>query len=194
MNKQYSVVILAGGKSTRMGFDKSTIDWNGKPLLLAIVEGFHDCDDLFLSVRNSFQKTPLHLPCVIDEIPGCGPLSGIVAALHVCKNDYLFVTTCDAPFVTSETADILISHITENTDAAVPLLNSGMVEPLCAIYRKNVMQKAVKNLKDGKWKLYSLLASLKTIYVPAEEFPMREKTFTNLNTQEDIAQVLNKYH
>ncbi len=183
--EKYSTSILCGGKSERMGTDKATLDWYGEPLVVHIMRGFPSCGDLFLSVRTRTQLEEIEARKVVDQVTGCGPLSGLAASLAAAKNDLLFVTTCDAPLVDERTADLLAGAI-EDCDAVVPLSEDGM-HPLIAVYRKSIEKTVVKSMGLGSWTMSDLLKRMKVKYYPAKNLPYGELTVANLNTMSDVA-------
>ena len=189
LKNTYSVSILCGGKSTRMGYDKAMLDWNGIPLLKHIADSFRTCDDVFLSVRseNQYADFPIRKTC--DQFTGCGPLAGLYASLQSAAHDILFVTTCDAPLADIETADLLNGALGTH-DCVVPVSDDLRPHPLMAVYRRSVSAHALKNLEQGILRISSLLEDIDTVYFPAEKLPKGELTLSNLNTPEDTARLM----
>ena len=188
-NNIYSVSILCGGLSTRMGRDKALLDWNGAPLIEHISSGFRNCSDVFLSVREEGKYSFLNLPQAVDTAAGCGPLAGLCASLEKARNEILFVTTCDAPFVDEKTADLLTAAL--NGHECVVPCSKDRIHPLIAVYRKDILPKALLNLNEGRLKIRELLDSLDVLYFPCEKLPYGSDTLTNLNLPEDALR-LNK--
>ena len=195
MNSQitYSVSILCGGKSTRMGRDKALLDWNGKPLLQHIAGSFSSCSDLFLSVRDEHQYTDFPYRKVCDQVMGSGPLAGLCASLQAAVHDILFITTCDAPLVDAAAAGALVCALKEH-DCAVPVSEQSRIHPLIAVYRKSVLPAALDHLKMNDLRIRSLLRDLDTFYYPAENLPSGELTLANLNTPEEAEKLRNYLH
>lgn len=181
----YSVAILCGGESRRMGRDKKFLDWHGIPLLTHMLRGFPDCEDLFLSVRRYAPELPSDVPIVTDAYPGCGPLAGLHASLLAAKKDLLFVVSCDTPLVNQHTADILLPLLGKH-DAVVPQTLNGRIHPLTALYRRDAVSVAEQYLKNGIFKLRPFLEELDVVYVPTDIFPHGNLSFANLNTEDDI--------
>lgn len=181
----YSVAILCGGESKRMGQDKKFLDWHGTPLLTHMLRGFSGCGDLFLSVRQPSPQLPPDVPAVPDEYPGCGPLAGLHASLRAAKKDILFAVSCDAPLVDRHTADALLPRLGSH-DAVVPQMSDGRVHPLAALYRRETAPVAEHLLQSGIFRLRDFLEELDIVYVPTDIFPWGDVTFANLNTHNDI--------
>ena len=184
----YSVAILCGGKSSRMGRDKKNLDWHGEPLIRHMLRGFPDCDDLFLAANEETRDLPYGVRTVNDQYPGCGPLAGLHASLLSMKHDVLFAVSCDAPLIDRRTAEILCSELGAHT-AAVPKTADGRVHPLAALYRREAIEAAERQLSQGKYKLRDFLAELDVAYVPGTILPYGVLTLSNLNAPEDIQQL-----
>ena len=184
MEQNYSTAILCGGKSSRMKTDKALIEWGGKPLALYIVDGFPSCDDVFLSVADPDQFDLPAIRMTADKYTGCGPLAGLVASLEYAKHDILFVTTCDAPLIDEQSADI-ITGLLSGYDAVVPKAGD-LIHPLTAVYRRSVLEQAVLNIKKGTFKMGMFLEKLNVNYIDAGILPYGEETLTNLNTPEEL--------
>ena len=124
-------VLLAGGKSTRMGQDKALMEVDGKPLLL------HGTERLKPHVRELFvigdPRLYGHLwPDVLpDEIPGLGPLGGIATAMGAARFDRLLVLAVDVPGVNARLLERLTRELPDDADALVPR-HAGSLEPLVA--------------------------------------------------------------
>lgn len=99
-------VILVGGKSKRMGFDKVEMVLGSKRVLPLLVESLASvCDEIIFAGRE-LENLPLHISKkwrgVKDLIPERGPLAGVLSAMNVCSNEYLLVIPADMPFLNSE--------------------------------------------------------------------------------------------
>src|SRR3990172_1986828 len=128
-----TVAILAGGKSSRMGTDKSFVRVLGRPLIedvLAQVAGL-GAETIIIANRVDDYRT-LGLPLFTDVLPHKSALGGIYPALHSSSHPHTLCVACDMPFVVRPLLDYLISLIPE-ADAVVPRLN-GEAEPFRAIY------------------------------------------------------------
>jgi molybdenum cofactor guanylyltransferase len=130
-----SAVLLAGGESTRMGRDKATLEWRGRPLWARQFEKLRALtSNIFVSTQFAVPWRPTDVKLVIDESPSRGPLSGLTASLAIMETDCLLVLAVDMPFIT-------LSHLKKLCDwaqpgvGAVPVVD-GRVEPLAAVYPK----------------------------------------------------------
>jgi molybdopterin-guanine dinucleotide biosynthesis protein A len=127
-------VILAGGRSSRMGRDKAWIEWAGQPLIAHALEKVRRLGvaEVFISGRPDVDYGALGCPVLLDREPGRGPLGGIERALHECASPLLLVLAVDLPHMTAG----LLARLAARCDArtgAVPKLGDKL-EPLAAIY------------------------------------------------------------
>jgi molybdenum cofactor guanylyltransferase len=190
-----SVLILAGGSGSRLGIDKSLIEFGGKPLILQSAERLmHFADQLIVVVRDEQQHKLLsrivpeaHFVC--DRISGYGPVAGLATGLEYVSNDYVFVTGCDLPFLNVEVIAKLF-ELVEDYDAVVPIQAKSIIEPLHAVYyRDSTIQACIRALKRGARKISAPLEHLRVRYLPVESFRAVDPellTFFNLNTKEDL--------
>ena len=130
-----SAVLLVGGESTRMGRDKATVEWRGRPLWEWQLEKLRALTpNILVSARSDLSWRRPDLKLVIDQPPSRGPLSGITATLTTMDADCLLVLAVDMPSIT-------VSNLKRLCDCAepglgvVPVVN-GKVEPLAAVYPK----------------------------------------------------------
>jgi molybdopterin-guanine dinucleotide biosynthesis protein A len=136
-------IILAGGRSARMGRAKEALPFAGAPLLARIAAALAPaCDPVVVVARDAQQELP-PLPASAlrthDEATGRGPLAGLAAGLRrlaahgFAPADAAFVVACDHPFVDAAFARFVAGQLGD-ADAALPEVG-GRVEPLCAVYR-----------------------------------------------------------
>ena len=130
----FSAVILAGGKSSRMGRDKAWLEFDGRALIARQVELLRQLplSEVFISASAEGDFAQFGCPLVRDSFPGQGPLAGIEAAMRVMSSPLLLVMAVDMPRMTATTLRWLLKNaVPEN--GVVPRLG-GQLEPLAAIY------------------------------------------------------------
>lgn len=127
-------LILTGGKSSRMGSDKSLLNYHGETQVQHVTKQLSVvCDKVFVSVRE--KKTELYFPQVEDKFLDIGPMGGILSAMREDPEATWLVMACDLPFVTDETLKYLIDHRNPFRNATAFQSNEDeFPEPLCAIY------------------------------------------------------------
>lgn len=188
--EQISAVILSGGKSTRMGCDKAQLVYEHRTFLERMIVQMNGIEDLYVSVgmedRYSSEARVRHIQ---DEYLECGPMGGIHKALTVCKNDILFVTACDMPFMDSAFAFRLLGQLTDEADAVVPVDRNGRKHVLAALYRKGTAKVMEEHLRAGAKKLTDVLEELNVVYVRFDDF-ISEKKLMNVNYWEQYQNIL----
>ncbi|MCF8378507.1 MAG: molybdenum cofactor guanylyltransferase [Bacteroidales bacterium] len=186
MDKKISGILLAGGKSTRMGEDKAFMNYLGKDLFrypLEILEQF--CDDILISSSNPLFLETRHR-IYADDIPGLGPMGGLYTCLKKIKNEYSIVIGCDTPLIDSRLISDLINNIDQHS-IIVPLNDKGFPEPLVGIYRKSCSITINKCIENQNYKMSGLLKQEDTLSLELP-YPHSEliRLFSNINTKKDF--------
>jgi molybdopterin-guanine dinucleotide biosynthesis protein A len=177
-----TAVILAGGQSRRMGQDKSLMQVCGQPLIERIAGQLTPFFPEVLVNSNDAQKYRfLGLPVIADEVPGQGPLMGILSSLKAAGQDRILAIACDIP-VADLTFIRELVRSSATADIVMPVSADGRFEPLFAVYRKTVIPRAEAALAEGKRRIVALLPGM-----AAAHPPMPVGWYCNLNTQEDYA-------
>ena len=177
-----AAIILAGGKSERMGQDKSLLQLQGRPLIAHIAEQLRPhFRRILISTNKPDKYSFLGLECVKDEQPGQGPLMGIASALKASPEDLNFVIACDIPEVDIPLMKSLLRQA-RDCDGAVPLSPDGRIEPVYAVYRKSVLPALRTALVDGERKIQNALSNTSIKYVPLNN----NQQPLNLNTPSDF--------
>lgn len=184
-------IILAGGKSSRLGKDKALFDFNGKKLVLYAIETLKPlCGTLIISANQIPEKyETFGLPVISDEIKGIGPMGGILTCLKHSNTQHNLIISCDTPFVGSELFKHLLNKV-ENFQVVVPSHETFLIEPLNAYYNTNVISEMEKSIHNGNYKLMDFFKKVlfKTVEIN-EKLPFfKEHLFLNINTQEDLDQ------
>ena len=182
---QISAIILAGGKSKRMGTDKAMMKLDGVTLLDKVIALCQKvCDDILISSNKQEHKV-YGYPLVADEVPDCGPIGGIYSCLKESKTRWNFVISVDAAYVDAGFVDFLKGEIFDG-DAIVPYTQRGK-EPLIALYNKSCLKIMEGKIKSGDYKMQHLLNVLNTKFVEARNWEKQHpKLFHNLNAPEDM--------
>ncbi len=191
-----SGVILAGGKSTRMGIDKCTVLFCGKPLIYWPYAVLKDvADEVILSVSIYGEKLPYkiffggEIEVVRDEKPNLGPLSGMLSSFKEAKGEYVALAPCDSPLIKTELY-MKLFEMAKGSDGAVPVVN-GYWEPLHGVYKRETMIKAIeKVLSEGKSRpidTYEYLNIRKLTQDKIKDFDSKLLSFININSFQDLA-------
>lgn len=189
MKKFGSAVILAGGKSSRMGFDKSLMILDkGKLIdktLLKLEEIF---DDIIISTNSLEKKLEFKYDnIVVDKIPDIGPLGGIITALENSKSQNLFIIPCDMPLIDFDYTRYLMTQMA-NYEMILSERNNNL-EPFPGFYSKAIIPIIEEMLKQNRRSMTSLVSLAKSKIVPEQTWKAlnyREEMFINLNTVDDV--------
>jgi molybdopterin-guanine dinucleotide biosynthesis protein A len=146
----FSAVILAAGKSERMGRDKAWVEIEGQPLIRRQIELAHavGAAEVFISGRADCDYSALGSPVLRDEFANAGPLAGIERALHAATSPLLLVLAVDLPRLTTPVLRDLLSHCTPQA-GAIPRIKE-QIEPLVAFYPRAAHKLAFARLSEGK--------------------------------------------
>lgn len=184
-----SAVILAGGKSSRMGQDKAFLKIGNRTIVEYQLQRLSPLfEELLLSTNLPEKFAHLGLETVQDFIPDRGPLVGIYSSLLKARYSHLFAIACDMPFISPG----LITYMKESCkdyDVTVPETERGL-EPLHAIYSKTCLpvMKEYVGKKDGKGRVIEFFPQVKVRVVTKEEIssiPGGNEAFLNFNTMEE---------
>lgn len=177
-------VVLAGGKSRRMGMPKYRLQLNGVRFLDKLVYELSGFEELLISVEDAGNHPDIRYPMVSDLTPGLGPLGGLYAALKSCASDALVTVPCDVPFFSKAMADCLCRALegAEDADAVVMSAQDGRIHPLCGIYRKTCLAVLEQCLEQGDYRVRSAAAKLHVNYYQAGKDSWR---LDNLNTPQE---------
>jgi len=196
MGKFDTAILLAGGQSSRMGFDKQFLSVDNQQLIHGIIEQLNSIfSDLIIVTNRSdaYKKYPFRI--VEDEIIGFGPLSGIHAGLKHSDSLYNYMIACDMPFINRDYVHHMINIIegTEEKIDAVITRYGQWIEPFNSFYCKDLVSTIEQHVKSGERKIHSLLIKSNVFYVAEEEarkFSPDWNMFMNINTMEDIGKYL----
>lgn len=188
-------VLLAGGKSVRMGRDKRLLEIGGKVLFARALDVL---DSLFEEVLVSVAETAEGLPAgpyrvVPDLLPGCATLGGLYSALHASTTDWVLAVACDMPLINPELVRRLLADCSEDLDYVMPQLSTGP-QPMLACYRKSCLGSLQQRLQQKDLRLHGLLedTSLRGVLVKEAELMAIDpqlRSFLNINTPADLEMV-----
>ena len=179
-----TAIIMAGGKSRRMGQDKSMLMVNGEPVIKYIFEQLRPhFNQILVSSDDVSRYSFLGVQVVPDEGVGKGPLMGIASSLRVSRNDINFVIACDIPEIDIGFVRRLIRE-SRNFDAVLPQTGPSKYEPLFAVYKKSTLAAIDESITAERYKILDPLKKCKVNYVKLS----RAEQIKNLNTMGDYLQ------
>lgn len=181
LQRQATAVIVAGGKSSRMGQDKALLRVNGVPLIerTARVLAPH-FDEVIISAADDKQYAFTGLRTIADNVPGEGPLRGIACALGAAKYERLFVCACDIPDIDIDSMAMLLRGALRY-DAVIPVSGQKRYEPLFACYTKRALPAFERVLSGSKRAVTDILPYVNALHPPLSG----EAMLVNLNTPND---------
>ncbi|MEA3422222.1 MAG: molybdenum cofactor guanylyltransferase [Bacillota bacterium] len=190
MKKFGSAVVLAGGKSLRMGFDKQLIEVNERKIVENIINILNEEFEEIILVTNKPQHyISENYRIVKDQIVGKGPLSGIHIGLKEASSEYVYFIACDMPNINIDYIKYMKSKITRlEVDACITRFGQW-IEPFNSFYSKSLIDSIEENLKMNKRMINILLEDKECCYISEEDarkFSIDWGMFLNLNTKKDL--------
>lgn len=189
-----TAVILAGGKSSRMGSNKAFLKLKGKTFIERQINLLREMfDEILISANTPSEYEYLNLPVFKDIYPDKGPLCGIYTSLINSGSLYTFMLACDMPFVESG----LIKHLkgfTKDYDVVVPKSERGL-EPLHAFYSKNCIGPIKKELDSNNLRIISFFPHVKVNVVELDSLTTSDSfknSIKNLNTRDEYEGINNE--
>lgn len=174
-------LVLIGGRSSRMGTDKSLINYHGinqREHVFKLLEKY--CTNVFLSC-NKEQSETIDLPCILDIESNMGPTAGIISAFTKYPNVAWLVVACDMPNIDEKILERLINQRNHNKLATCFFLN--FPEPLCAIWEPAAFKPLKKFIEAERPRPRVFLETHPVHYIKADD-PWGKKLM-NVNTPEE---------
>jgi molybdopterin-guanine dinucleotide biosynthesis protein A len=184
----FAALLLAGGESRRMGRDKATIEFGGRPLWerqLQVLRALGP-ERIFVSARATPAWLPDSVELLLDDPPSRGPLSGLTKTLAAIETTHLVVLAVDLPFMTAEEMRRSLDLATKGC-GAVPIVGK-QVEPLAAVYSAEAIPEFRAALSGTDFSLQSIVGQLaatgkvKLRPVPGTDAPL----YQNWNEPGDV--------
>ena len=182
-------IILAGGKSSRMGKDKGLCEFNGKALVSYAIEALKPlCGELVISANHFPEKyEQFGVPVISDEIKNIGPMGGIYTCLKHSTTQHNLVLSCDTPFV----GTLLLKHLlgqVKNEQVVAPAHHTFLIEPLSSYFATNVMDAIKQAINNNDYKLINLFKNVrfKSVLMDTLRPFNADQSFLNINSPEDF--------
>ncbi|MDD4873568.1 MAG: molybdenum cofactor guanylyltransferase [Dehalococcoidales bacterium] len=185
-----SAILLAGGKSLRLGMDKARVKLHGECILIQnIVEKLSAISDDVVISTNGRRYEDITAPVrwAVDVTPGAGSLMGLYSGLLAARYDYAIVVACDMPFINIDLLKYMIA-MPRDYDALLPKVGETS-EPLHSIYSKKCLPAIEKSLQAGRLKITGFLNDVKVKYIPEniiQRYDPEHHSFFNVNTPEQL--------
>lgn len=185
-------IVLAGGRSARLGHDKLAEVFGGRTLVEIVVECVASLVDEVVIVTagdwmmTEFEELP-SVRVVTDLFPGKGPLVGLYTGLKESRSELNLVVAADMPFLRAGLLRYMLD-LADGYDVVVPRIGD-QVEPLHAVYTANCLPRIETMLAEGELSVYRLIPRLVARYVDEDEVAAidpERRSFFNINTEDDL--------
>jgi len=185
-----TAIILAGGKSSRMGPDKnkSMLRLNGKYLIDIVISKLKCVVGDNIIIVGPPERYLSYKQVVPDLFSQKGPLVGIYSGLKASSSQYNLVVGCDMPFLEVKLLKYMTKNINSN-DIVIPHYSDGYIEPLCAIYSKRCLETIERNLAEHIFSVRAIFPHLKVKFIEDEEIKKYDPkfySFFNVNFKHDF--------
>jgi molybdopterin-guanine dinucleotide biosynthesis protein A len=194
MTEQVTAIVLAGGRSTRMGRDKAALVLGGRTLLQRAIDAAGAAAGAVVVVGAPGRAlppvtSPVPITLLTDPEEGAGPLAGIVAGMAAVRTPVAVVLACDMPFVEPALLRLLVAAVRERAPSALPVVE-GQAQPLCSAVRTDALTSLRAVLASGT-RAAAALADLPgaRLLAPAEWGVADSQgiSFVGVNTPEEWA-------
>jgi len=187
-----TAAVLAGGRSRRMGSDKTLLTVDGEPLVLRVVQKVREVCVSAVVVTNRPElladvALPADVPVVKDTVAYQGPLGGLVTALECAPDEWVLAVAADMPALEPEVIRALWDVRGEG-QVVIPVGEMGP-EPLLALYHRSCLPTAKAALDSGRRRIVAILPSLRVVSVPVEALRAVDPelhSLVNVNTPDEL--------
>jgi molybdenum cofactor guanylyltransferase len=181
---QASGFVLAGGRSQRMGQEKALLPYCGRTLVECVAQTMCEVVCPVTLMGDPAKFGHLGLPVIPDEVPSCGPASGIYTALRASATDWNLILACDMPAVSREVLrQLLLAAETTERHCVAASGADGQPEPLCAVYHRRCLPALTRAIRDKRLKMRDFLNEIGAICVPVDK-----SALANVNTPAEWAE------
>ncbi|MBS1609993.1 MAG: NTP transferase domain-containing protein [Bacteroidetes bacterium] len=188
-SKTYGLIVC-GGQSSRMGRDKSMLNYHGQPQVYYLYTLLGTlCDEVFISCNAEQAKSINKIYNLIVDSPvyaGKGPMAGLLSAFDRLPGTDWLVTGCDYPFITRKVVNDFIKEINK-LDIAAAFYNTkeNIYDPLLAWYSYTAMDEIKKMFAREEYSLQSFLKKKKA----AKYYPEDEIILKSIDTLEEYKKI-----
>lgn len=182
--------ILAGGKSRRMGQDKTFLEFKGVPMIHRVIDAIKPYVKSMVIIANDPQERLLNIgiPVYEDKIRGMGPLSGLYSAFDATGAGALLLAACDMPTIKPEIIELLVSYRDWPGDALIPVAG-GREQGLLAVYRRGAIEKVRKKVESQSIQFDQFRKGLAKTLIDEERIRLLDpdfRSFKNINRPGDF--------
>jgi molybdenum cofactor guanylyltransferase len=183
-------IVLAGGRSLRLGKNKILETLGGETLIERVVECLAPISNQIIVATIQGQQLPRfkhHVEIVFDTYPGKGSLGGLYSGLKAARSFHSLVVAADMPFLNQSLLTYMM-EMASDFDVVIPRVE-GFIEPLHAVYSKRCLETIETQMKNGQLSIRYFLSHVKVRYLDKDElerFDPEHLSFFNINTAADL--------
>ncbi|MCB9195519.1 MAG: molybdenum cofactor guanylyltransferase [Flavobacteriales bacterium] len=182
MKEQFSTIILAGGKSSRMGTDKGLLRIRDKSFVECVIDAANPYSSEIVIISNNKEYEQFGYPVFADIIPDKGPLGGIYTGLHHCSADKCIVLSCDIPYIDYRIIEELVKKATKQITI---VSHNGVLHPLIGVYSKKLEKQIRIVLDNDQLKIREFIKSAPHKVIDFSNDDFHESVFYNINTKKE---------
>jgi len=184
-----TAAILAGGKSSRMGFDKQLLTDNNRRILETVSDTLKsEFSDILIVTAKPELYEGMNVRVCSDEFLNMGPLAGIHAALSNGLSQYVYLIACDMPVVSLPYIRHIKQRITETRAKVCVCRRNDRFEPFNGFYSRELLPNVEQRLREGSSSLFRFISASEPLIVSEEtarKFDREFRMFTNINTRSE---------
>jgi len=189
-------IVLAGGKSSRLGQDKALVRLDGATTLAEMaVRCLAPLVEEVIVVGDVERLAALPARVVPDLYPGAGTLGGIYTGLTAGGHEHAFVVACDMPFLSADLLGYMIA-LPRDYDVLLPRLARGRYEPLHAVYSRRCLAPIRDRLEIEQYRIIGFLGEVRVRYLDEPELRRLDpelRSFHNVNTPDDLLRAIEMF-
>jgi molybdopterin-guanine dinucleotide biosynthesis protein A len=180
-NADFTVAILVGGDSSRMGVDKASFEVDGVAMAQRVAQAALDAgaNEILLIGGTQAKAKKLTGTWKKDLYPGQGPLGGVITAMKSANNDAVVVVSCDMPFLTGSVITSLVNGL---QDAQATVGRTDRLNWLCAAWLKS----ECLNTLQSVWKRDERAVHRAAVLLDVVEVPVPAMAVRNINEPADL--------
>lgn len=186
---QATGIILAGGKSSRMGVDKGLVLLNGKPMIQYVIEALKEVVSNIIIISNNASYNKFGVPVYSDIIKNKGPVGGIYTGLYHSTTELNFCISCDVPMISS---DFIFWLLNKSGNASITLpMCKDKVHQMIGVYSKQVLSYFKESAEKEHLKLSQVNKDMacEIIDIEKEYANFDELIFSNINTKNELINI-----
>lgn len=178
---EFSVAILIGGDSSRMGSDKALYEVDGSPMAVRVAQAAESAgaSEILLIGGTQAKAKKLVGTWKKDAFPGEGPLGGVITALKAASHDAVVVLSCDMPFITDAVISSLVRGL---SDAQASVGRTDRLNWLCAAWSKEECLTSLQSV----WKRNERAVHRAAVLLDVAEVPVPAVAVRNINSPADL--------